>query len=334
MMLIFIILLSKRIGISSAVYGTLAGAFLSFLFMWMQVFKRFHAKWYFSISRLQLNAILAASFPLFAAGVLFRSTNVFERFFAARLPQGSLSYLGTSNQIIAILSTLVSSGIATTSFPLLSKYWSTNDIPALEKAFSRVVSLVSYIIFPMVIIFAITGTDIIHLVFERGAFNAHDTSALYCTLLAMMGFLLFSSLGNILIRILYLSHKTIAVALIATAELAIYISSALILTGLFQYVGLGLSMSIASCCNIVISFIFIRKKVMNVSMRDLFKKLTIIFILSVCIFLLFFFLDKYFFRHTGGVMRILINTVLVLGAYVLLMSKIFEGINYRKLLHI
>jgi putative peptidoglycan lipid II flippase len=302
--------------------------------MFFNVLKKFAYKWSFSIGEGQLQGVLYASLPLFAAGILFRSTTVFERFFAARLPQGSLSYLGSGNQIIVILSTIVSSGIATTSFPLFSKYWAVNDLESLKKTFSRVISFVLLIIFPMIIIFAISGIDIIRVVFERGAFMAKDTEALYNTLLGLMGFFLFSSIGNVLIRILYLSNHTIAVAVIATIELVVYLICAMILTRLFQYVGLALSMSIGACCNVIISFIFIRKKVVNLDMYTLLRRLGSIFISSVFILLFFFLANKYFLQHVNLVVRVIIISIMVIAAYVLLMSRMLKNIGYRQLIHL
>ena len=323
--LIFVSAFSSIMGINSLAYGTLAGAVISFLFIAVNVLKRFHYHWNLSLIQPGLKSILLASLPLFTAGILFRATTVFERFLAARLPEGSLSYLGTGNQIIVILSTIVSGGIATTSFPLLSRNWSENDLLLLEKNFSRVISLIILIVFPMIIIFVVNGMDIITVLFQRGAFIAKDTRALYLTLLAMMGYFLFGSMGNVVARMLYLSQNTRASAVIAVIELLVYLSCALLLSRIYGFVGLALSLSISTAINIIISLVFIRKKIIDLDISLLLSRVGTIVLLSAIVLLLVFLANKYFLFQVNGFLRSVITGLLVACLYWLLLKRVTKG---------
>ncbi|MFI5152025.1 MAG: murein biosynthesis integral membrane protein MurJ [Chitinophagales bacterium] len=329
---IWVVLFHSSLGIKSLAIGNLIGAMVSFSFMYISVLHSPGYKWTISLNQEGLSKILLASLPLFLAGIFFRSTTVIERFLAARLPQGSLSYLGSANQIVVVLSTIVSSGIATTSFPLLSKYWTNKDLLTLEKTFTRVISLVVLLIFPMITIFAISGIDLIHLLFERGAFTSKDTVALYYTLLGLMGFFLFSSLGNVVQRILYLSHHAMAVAVIATMEVLIYLVSAWILSSYFQYVGLALSMSFASGCNIIISFFFIDRRVISLDMKRLIRRIIYLLILSIALFFLLHYLNQLLLPYLGGTFRVIIQSILVAASYTLFVATIFRNIGYKPFL--
>ena len=329
---VLVALFHGQLGIKSVAIGNLFGAIVSFAFMYVSVLRSPGYSWTFSFHPEGLKKILLASLPLFLAGIFFRSTTVIERFIAARLPQGSLSYLGSANQIVVVLSTIVSSGIATTSFPILSRYWSNKDLATLEKTFTRVISMVVLLIFPMITIFAITGIDLVRVFFERGAFTAKDTIALYYTLLGLMGFFLFSSLGNVVQRILYLSHHAMAVSIIATLEVLIYLVSAWILSGYFQYVGLALSMSFASGCNIIISFLFIDRKVISLDMNVLIRRTIYLLMLSGILFLGFYYLNHILFRDMSSILRIAILSILVALSYAMLVAKIFRNIGYKQFL--
>ncbi|NII23699.1 hypothetical protein HB364_01310 [Pseudoflavitalea sp. X16] len=330
--LLFVGLLSPAWGISSIAYGTLLGAFLSFLFMLILVLKRFQYKWTFSLRQPGLNSLLLASLPLFGAGVIFRSYTVFERFFAARLPDGSLSYLGSGNQIVVILSTIVSSGIATTSFPLLSKYWSNNDLDALEKGFTKVVNLIVLIIFPMIVVFAVCGIDMISILFEHGAFTEKDTLALYYTLLGLMGFFLFSSVGNVAARMLYMSQNTWTAAIIGTMELLVYIASAFVLGRLYQFVGLAISLSIGAAFNIILSFIFIKRRVINkLDFRALITRFGAICIVAAFVFLLTFLVYRHLLTHAGSLARSIITVISVVLLYWFFLAKMTKDPSYEAL---
>lgn len=151
--MVSVALFSASFGIESIAWGTLAGALLAFVCTFMPVLKQMNYRWNMVLMKPEVKALLLVALPLFLAGILFRSTTVVERLFAARLDEpGALSFLGSGNQIVTILSTIVSSGIATTSFPLLSRYWSERDLGSLEKTLTRVINGIVLIIFPMIII--------------------------------------------------------------------------------------------------------------------------------------------------------------------------------------
>jgi putative peptidoglycan lipid II flippase len=325
--LIFVAALSKHVGISSIVYGTLTGSLAAFLFMFWNAFKKLRYQWSSTIFHPELRSVWLASIPLFAAGVLFRSTYIFERFFAARMPEGSLSYLGSGNQIIVILSTIVSSGIATTSFPLLANYWQQNDMKNFEKTFSRITKLIVFIVLPMIAIFIVSGIDIIRILFEYGAFTSKDTVALYYTLLALMGYFLFSSIGNIAARVLYTSNKTLASSLIATFELLAYLSGALFFGKRYGYIGLALSISVASGINILVSFAFIHRRIISLKLKELFLHIVYIVALSTFTFLLVFLFNVYLLMHINIYVRLLISSGTAIGLYLFLSKWVIKKRN-------
>jgi putative peptidoglycan lipid II flippase len=326
--LLSVVFLSSKIGISSIAYGTLFGGVASSAFLLVSIVKKFKYRWSRGAMSVELKAILLASFPLFCGGILFRSTTVFERYFAARLPSGSLSYLGNGNQVIVILSTLVSTGIATTSFPLLSRYWSENNYEALEKTLGKVINMIALIIFPLITIFISCGKSVIKIVFEHGAFTSTDTLGLYYTLLGLMGFFLFGSIGNVVLRIFYIANYTRQVAIIGSLELAVYIISAAVLSRVYGYVGLALSMSIGSVFNIFVSLTYIRRRIIPISLAQLTRNTGTIFIVSALVLLPVFLLNEYWLRDAGSLLRCIATTILVLGLFWLIFIKILKDKYY------
>jgi putative peptidoglycan lipid II flippase len=230
--------------------------------------------------------------------------------------------------VIVILSTLVSTGIATTSFPLLSRYWSENNYEALEKTLGKVINLIALIVFPLITIFIACGKDVIKIVFEHGAFTSADTIALYYTLLGLMGFFLFGSIGNVVIRILYIAHYTKQVAVIGSLELIVYIVCAAVLGRLYGYIGLAASMSIGSAFNIFVALSYIRRKIMPIKLAELIRHTATISIVSAFVLLPVFLLNEYWLQEAGGLLRCVITTILVLGLFWLTFVKILKDKYY------
>ncbi len=284
--LISVIAFSSTIGISSLAYGTLAGSVLSFIFLLWNLRRKFLYIWQKSFYSKKLKELLITAVPLFGAGIIFRSTTIFERYFAARLSPGSLSYLGNGNQIILILATLISSGIATITYPLLSRYWTEKKILDFRYTFVQSFEIIILIIFPTITIFTICGKDAIKILFEHGAFTSSDTTALYLTLLGLMGFLLFGSLGNVVSKVLYISNNTKTASLIATFKIVLYVILCIPLSNYYDYVGLAISLSISDAFNIICSMIYINFYVTDIKISYLAKKTAILALVSITIYII------------------------------------------------
>lgn len=320
--LISVPLLGPVIGIASIAYGALAGACVSLLFMVVLVRKQCDFRWQWAFRVRHTGAVFAAALPLFATGILFRSTTLIERFFAARMPAGALSYTGSASQIIVILSTIISGGIATTSYPLLSRYWSASSQAALATTFVRVIQFITCITFPVIVLFITAGTDIVQIVFERGAFTANDTTALYYTLVALMGNFLFGSIGNVTGRMVYLSRNTWATSVIATAELLVYVVAAMVLTTYLGYVGLALSLSISSGFCVLVSGWFIRKRIVAFNVRELLRTTGLLCFWSLLILAIAFSLHHMFLSQLNSIVRLIIASLVVLGLYWIVLQPV------------
>ncbi len=309
--LVAVLIASRSLGIYSLAYGTLAGSILSFIYLFVNLQKKFSYKWKHRIHSRKLNKLLIAAFPLFSSGILFRSITVLERYFAARLSPGSLSYLGNGNQIMLILATIISSGIATTSYPLLSKYWAENNLADFRTTFKKGFDIIILIMFPTIVLFSASGRDVITILFEHGAFNNNDTNALYNTLLGLMGSLLFASLGNIVSKILYISNNTKVAGIIALIKVVIYIISAIVLTQSLDYVGLAVSLSICDSFSIICSLLFIQQYITDINIMYLIKRMVLIVAISILIYIFVYLFQKYIFATSILILRPILAALLI-----------------------
>lgn len=281
---------SSYIGILSLAYGTLSGALLTTSFIFYKLNHATHYKWTINFKDEYLQLLLRNSAPLFFAGFFYRMTSVFERGLASTLPRGSISYLGYANQILLILATITSSGIATTLYPKLSTAWSEKNIEQIRILLTKSIRFIFIISFPIAFIFIFGGKNIIQLVFERGAFTNETTLAVSKVFSILTIAFIATSLGNMIAKILYFSGKTIWASATNIIETSIYLFLAFSLIKIMSYEGLAWAYSLSTFLSVSISFgmvcIILKQIKIKALLIDSFKIFTSAFIPSLALLLI------------------------------------------------
>ncbi|SDB82804.1 murein biosynthesis integral membrane protein MurJ [Williamwhitmania taraxaci] len=296
---LFVFFFTSRFGIISLAYGYTVGSFLSFILL-SNVLRKVNYR--FTLrggDNRHLLMLFKTATPLFLFGFIFRFTPVFERMLASNLPNGSISYLGYGNQLLSIMATITSGGIAVSLFPLLSKYWIEDrkiEVGVLVVKATRIILLLTI---PITFIVFFWGDIIVKLLLERGAFDHNSTNAVSLGLCLMMGAFIAQSLGNVVAKVFYFSANTWTISIIATIELVLYLFLGYYLSISYSYLGLAVALSISSIVNIIISILYINKYVVRLSLNkisiDLLRVTVVSFIsfFSVYKFCAFFSLFSY-----------------------------------------
>jgi putative peptidoglycan lipid II flippase len=333
--LIVVILLSSQIGIVSLAFGTLISSIITVLMIYSSLYKlKFNIKLKFNFNNQNVIALIVVAMPLFIGGIIFRLMPIFERMIASTLPQGSISYLGYANQLLAILATIISSGIATTFFPKMSQAFSENDMNLLKRSFGMAMTSILIVVLPVSIIFYIFGIPILHFLLERGAFTHDITLAVYSTFVFLLGAFIFQSLGNIVMRILYLSKKTIWASSIAFIEIVSYLFGGLWLCNYYSYNGLAIAQSFSTGLTILLSLIVINRLIFKI--ETLFYRTFFKIILSNLFFLLFLLFINYIWHNIDNILIVILKITigLVLLNYVLFTLKVEEIVTLKNIIQV
>tara|TARA_B110000908_G_scaffold171434_1_gene234180 strand:+ start:2950 stop:4470 length:1521 start_codon:yes stop_codon:yes gene_type:complete len=287
--LVSVVLFSKTLGIYSLALGYLLGSFFSFIIQ-LPILKKYNFKLYVDLKNKDVILFIRLAFPLLLTGIIFRSNVVFERVIASGLEQGSVSYLGYSTQIITVLGTLIASGIVTSTYPILSKLWSNNNITEFSKMFLQTLRIILLISIPISISLIFFGEQFVMYIFERGAFNSNDTLLVSKALVWGIGAFIFQGLGGVVAKILYISKHTIISSVISVLEILIYVCLGFLLSRKLSFVGLAMALSISSGFNIIVSLYFINKKVVKIDFIPLCVELVKILINSVISILVVYYI--------------------------------------------
>ena len=331
--LVLVLILSKVIGIKSLAFGTLVSSIVVLVVICYSLHKlNFGIRLRFNFSDEDLKSLMLISMPLFFGGIVYRLSPVFERMIGSRLPQGSISYLGYANQFLAIIATITTSGIATTIFPRMSKDYSENNINSLRSSFIMAIGSILIVVLPIAIVFYMFGVRIVQLLFERGAFTHDVTLAVYSTFVILLGALVFQSLGNIIMRILYLSKKTVFATIIATTEIAVYLFGAMWLCRYYTYKGLAFAQSFSTGITFLLAMIVINSQIFKFG-PAFFKSIAKVLVSNLILFL-FLFLANQIWNDLHGLLSIVIKTSagFTLMYYVLIKLKVQEILHFKNII--
>jgi putative peptidoglycan lipid II flippase len=266
--LIFVVLLSKNLGIMGLAWGFLAGSILSLVYL-LPILKTYKIRFIIQFKDPEFLMFVRTFLPLLITGVVFRSTSIFERSIASGLEEGSISYLGYASQILLIMATLTANGIGISIYPTLSRLWAENKKSEFNAFFIKIIRILLLISIPISIVIIFYGEAFVKVVFERGAFRHNVTLAVSQALAWSMGAFIFQGLGNVVSKIFYISSKTTAISLIASIELILYISLGYFLSKHVSFVGLSIALSVSSMMNILLSIVYIHKRLIPISLGSL-----------------------------------------------------------------
>jgi putative peptidoglycan lipid II flippase len=276
---LFVIIFSNKIGILGLAYGFLTGSFITFLLL-SPIIRTYNLELNFNFKHVDILLFLKTVTPLLLSGLLFRSTGVIERILASTLSEGSVSYLGYSNQIFTALLTITASGIAITSYPTLSRLWSEKKTNEIEDFFTKTVSISLLISIPIVISIIVFGDLCIKALFERGEFTSSNTINVGKALSWLMGAFIFQSLGSIVMKIFFLAGKTITVSIIAVFELLIYFLLSFLLSKYYGFIGLAIASSVSSFVFVFLALFVINRTLINLKFFPIFLQILKIIVAS------------------------------------------------------
>ncbi|QGV79322.1 lipid II flippase MurJ [Streptomyces ficellus] len=120
--------------------------------------------------------LLAALAPVVVFAVSRQSQVLVERFLAAPLPGGAISHLNYA-QKVAQLPMVLSLMLCTVSFPVVARALAAGDTGTARRRAERDLLLAGVIVLVGAATVVAAAPQIVHLLFQRGAFDAADTAA-------------------------------------------------------------------------------------------------------------------------------------------------------------
>ena len=210
--------------------------------------------------------------PFIFFGLITRSRELFERFFASNLPDGDVSYLGYARKIAKIFATLLGSGIVVAIFPTMAAAYVEGGKEGLAKKTEFGIKLTLATSLPVIAIVSALAVPLVTVLYERGAF----THAVTISVSSILPFFVIrevslAMLGNVLVRAFYVTKDTITAPLVSTVTSSIYIAMAYFLVKSGGYVGLALATPLAAVIGTITLSVLLVRKLKLLPVRQLLK---------------------------------------------------------------
>jgi putative peptidoglycan lipid II flippase len=166
--------------------------------------------------------VLALLWPLVLSGFLIRAPLVVERYLASNMPPGSIAHVAYASRITILVSFLLSTGIATVTFPRLAENVASASYEMLGANFATAIRSMWVVAAPATAAGILFARPLVETFLQHGQFTAHDTDGvamlLRVYLLAVAG-----SIGMITGRTLYALKAMRLLAAVGAIEGLLYV---------------------------------------------------------------------------------------------------------------
>lgn len=240
-------------GVYSLAYGTLLGYILELTIVALALRKRWKLSPAYSSVTPELKEVIAQYFPMFGGALLMSSSYLVDQAMAAFLPAGSVAALSYANKIVSFPLGLAMTAVGTAVVPYFSRLVVDNqwqEIHRMVKRYLRLSLAAGAVAAALIILFS---SSIVHVLFERGSFNALDTR-MVAGILVFYALQIPSYIGSILfVRVISSSSANRILFWGATINVSINILLNYVLMRVMGVAGIALSTSIV----FLVSFSFV-----------------------------------------------------------------------------
>jgi len=216
--------------------------------------------------------------PLFGGSIVFKTDALVDRFFASQLGSGPISHLWYSRKIIDASTTMLATGISTTSFTRLSEYSTRDDEPMMAKKLLEVLQILGFFAVPFTLFLCVYASEIIQILLERGLFLASDTTQVGILLVAQSGVLVGGSFGLILANAFYSLQDTRTPTIISLITYPFGVALKVWWFAVWGVAGVAAAMSVYVVTNCVILLIMLRRRFFKGHVRRL-----AVFLIKICL---------------------------------------------------
>jgi putative peptidoglycan lipid II flippase len=229
----------------------------------------FRYSWSWNLRHPEVKGIFINLVPIFLGVAVNQLYLAINRFFASGLAEGSISALNYASKLMNLPLGIFVFAISSAIFPTLSEQAIREDRHSLAVTLVRGLKMVLLITLPAAAGLMALKTPIVKLLFERGAFDATATKmtadALFYFCVGM-----FAMAANMVITRAYYALRDVNTPLyMGLFSIVVNIIASVLLVKNMGHSGLALANTLAAAFNTVAMYIFLRKHLPNLLVKDL-----------------------------------------------------------------
>jgi putative peptidoglycan lipid II flippase len=199
---------------------------------------------------------------------VFHLTLLATTYLASLLSPGSISALEWGWDAMQIPETLIGTAFGLVAFPTMSDLGARNDVAGLRHTLGETLRAILALTLPAACALILLGRPALTLLYQRGAFDAAATQAVYVALRLFALGLVGHACLELAARAFFAQQDTITPLLVATGSAVINIGLAILLMRPMGHGGLALANSLAVSAEVVVLLLILRRRWGGVEGRE------------------------------------------------------------------
>jgi len=208
--------------------------------------------------------------PVLASSVVVQLNVVVDRLLASRLPEGSISALNFANRLNGVVLGVFVFAFVTVIFPALSKKAASGAFDQFKKILDQGLKIIVFLTAPATVIILTLKVPLIRVLFQRGAFDNHDTLMTATAFLFYGLGLVAFGLREIINVAFFALQDTRTPMIIGISCLALNMVLNIILVGPMAHGGLAFATSLSCTVYVIAMLILLHRKLGIENLRGLF----------------------------------------------------------------
>lgn len=330
---IFYLLFLHHIGIVGLTIASVLGVLAQVLFLLPDTFKAgFRIQPVLDFKDKYVRDALILALPVLLSTSVNDLNVIVNRNLALGMEEGAASVLNYANKMNVMIIGIFITAITAIIFPTMSKAFGSGDMIQGKKVMNASIKSVLFLTVPATVGMLILARPIVDIAYFHGKFtqqNAIDTTAtLRCYTLALISI----SVSNVINRVYYSISDTKTPFWVGVINVGINICLNLLVAHRYGTRGLATSVSVATTVAVIMSFVFLKRKIGNLGLKSIIKALvkTIMASAIMGIFCIVYFpIEKMLIGNLTSMARIRGVQLLLLLVVVLIAALIYGFLLYK-----
>lgn len=242
-------------------WGVLAGGVLQFGLCWIAV-RRAGLRLTLRPPRMtpRVKELLVLILPATLGGGIYYVSQLFYAYFATRLHEGSLVYLGFSDRLNQLPLAIIGSALGTAILPAISRHIGSGDRDGAARVQGQATELAMLLTLPAAVALAVTAGPIVAALFQGGRFDAQDAATTALVLSIVVAGLPAYVLIKVLTPGFYARKDMKTPVIVAAASLALGVAGNFVLIPLLGIAALALTTAASAWVNAVALYVILHAR--------------------------------------------------------------------------
>lgn len=256
----FIVLFHREMGILSVAYGYVLGTVLQVAVQQPAMRKLgVRYRWHWSLKEDYLRKLVIMSLPIIALGLIDQCILLATRFFASYLDAGSASALNYANRIVLLPVTLFGTALVSAMYPSVVRLQAERKTAEYNAVVATCIKSLLLILIPIMLICVAFAPEIIRILLQRGAFDETAARMTAFSFMILSVGVLTMPMRDFFTKLFYTKENMKAPTVSSLFFLAIFVAGCAVLVPPLGYLGIATATAIAMASTLTFIVILLKR---------------------------------------------------------------------------